>query len=85
MEPLTITPDIERAPWNDLPEDTTLDGKLERIGLLRNGTTGGRASVGLVVRLPDGTAVVAQTTWRLFNTAARALAASPVASEETLD
>lgn len=85
MEPLTITPDIDRAPWNDLDEATTLDGKLERIGLLRNGTVQGRATIGIVVRLPDGTAVVGQTTWRLFNAAARALAASPVAAEETLD
>ncbi len=81
MEPLTVTPDIERAPWTDIPA-TTPQGKLERIGLLRNGTSEGRATVGLVIRLPDGTAVVAETTWRLFNTSARALAASPIASEQ---
>lgn len=84
MEPLTITPDIDRAPWTDIPSDAP-QGKLERIGLLRNGTVGGRATVGLVIRLADGTAVVAETTWRLFNASARALAASPVAAEETLD
>lgn len=84
MEPLSITPDIERAPWTDIPQ-TSPQGKLERLGLLRNGTHQGRATVGLVIRLPDGTAVVAETTWRLFNAAARALAASPVASEEPLD
>lgn len=81
MEPLSITPDIERAPWNDIPH-TTPQGKLERIGLLRNGTHEGRATVGMIIRLEDGTAVVAETTWRLFNSAARALAASPIASEE---
>lgn len=84
MEPLTITPDIEQAPWTDIPQAAP-QGRLERIDLLRNGTREGRAIVGFVVRLPDGTAVVAETTWRLFNTAARALAASPVASEETTD
>lgn len=84
MEPLIVTPDIEQAPWTDIPSDAP-QGKLERIGLLRNGTTGGRATVGFVIRLADGTAVVAETTWRLFNTSARALAASPVASEETQD
>jgi hypothetical protein len=84
MEPLTVTPDIERAPWTDIPQ-TAAQGRLERIGLLRNGTQQGRATVGLVIRLPDGTAVVAETTWRLFTVASRALAASPVAAEETLD
>lgn len=84
MEPLTITPDIERAPWTDIPHSAP-QGKLERIGLLRNGTLEGRATIGLVVRLPDGTAVVAETTWRLFQAASRALSASPIASEEVLD
>lgn len=84
MIPITITPDIERAPWTDIPQDTAL-GTLERIGLLRNGTKQGRATIGMIIRLPDGTAVVAETTWRLFNAASRALAASPVAAEETLD
>lgn len=81
MEPLTVTPDIEGAPWADIPPAAP-QGRLERIGLLRNGTHEGRASVGLVIRLPDGSAVVAETTWRLFRTAARALAASPIAAEE---
>ncbi|HEY9413156.1 MAG TPA: hypothetical protein VIQ30_00220 [Pseudonocardia sp.] len=81
MEPLSVTPDIDLAPWTDIPA-TTPQGRLERIGLLRNGTSEGRATVGLVIRLPDGTAVVAETTWRLFNTSARALAASPIASEQ---
>lgn len=84
MEPLTITPDIERAPWTDIPHSAP-QGKIERIGLLRNGTVGGRATVGLVIRLPDGTAVVAETTWRLFKASSIALAASPIASEETDD
>ena len=81
MEPLTVTPDVERAPWTDIPPSAP-HGKLERIGLLRNGTEQGRATVGLVIKLDDGTHVVAETTWRLFNTSARALAASPIASEE---
>ncbi|HEY9416772.1 MAG TPA: hypothetical protein VIQ30_18610 [Pseudonocardia sp.] len=81
MEGLGVTPDIELAPWTDIPE-TSPQGKLERIGLLRNGTSEGRAMVGLIVRMPDGTAVVAETTWRLFNVSARALAASPIASEQ---
>lgn len=85
MIPITITPDIERAPWTDLNEATTLQGTIERLGLLRNGTQQGRATVAMVVRLPDGTEAIAETTWRLFSLASRALAASPVAAEETLD
>lgn len=83
MIDLTITPDIEQAPWTDLTE--VIPGKLARIGLLRNGTEGGRASIALLIQLDDGSQVVAETTWRLFNASARALAASPIASEETLD
>jgi hypothetical protein len=81
MEPLIVTPDIEQAPWTDIPHDTP-HGKLERIGLLRDGTLEGRATVGFVIRLPDGTAVIGETTWRLFDTSARALAATPIAAEE---
>lgn len=83
MIPLTITPDVGQTPWDDV--DPNGHGTLERIGLLRNGTAKGRASVALVIRFPDGTAVIAETTWRLFNAAARALAASPVIAEEDPD
>jgi hypothetical protein len=57
-------------------------GQLTDIGLLRHGTGGGRASVSMLVTLPDGTQVFAETTWRLLKTAVRALAASPIAAEE---
>lgn len=79
--PIAINPDIDRDPWTDLDRDTP-HGHLDRIGLLRHGTTGGRASVGLVIRLDDGTHVIAETTWRLLQTAVRALAAGPVGREE---
>lgn len=55
---------------------------LAAVGLLRHGTSGGRAAVLLRVDLPDGRQVVAQTTWRAFKAAAWALAASPIAAEE---
>ena len=83
MTHLQITPDIDRAPWFDLEPEH--EGTLERIGLLRNGTHEGRASVGLVIQLEDGTHVIAQTTWRLLHNAVRALAAGPIGSEETQD
>ncbi|OHV46634.1 hypothetical protein BBK14_01945 [Parafrankia soli] len=83
MTGLSIVPDLDRAPWTDLTNPTP--AQLTRIGLLRNGATTGRASVGLVLELEDGTQVIAQTTWRLLHTAVRALAAGPVGSEETQD
>jgi hypothetical protein len=78
---LDVRPDIEQAPWSDLLGAD--HGVVRRIGLLRNGTTGGRASLVLAIQLDDGRWVVAETTYRLFRTATRALAASPVAAEET--
>ncbi|MEX5637433.1 hypothetical protein [Parafrankia sp. FMc2] len=80
---LAITPDVERDPWTDITNPTP--GQLTRIGLLRRGTTDGRASAALVVELPDGTQAIAQTTWRVLQAAVRALAAGPVGSEETQD
>jgi hypothetical protein len=85
MTPLTITPDIERAPWTDLDPEAVTEGTLERIGLLRNGTAQGRATVALVVKLDDGSHAVVETTWRLLRAAVRALSAGPVGSEETDD
>lgn len=81
MTPLNITPDIERAPWTDVPEDAAR-GRLTRIGLVRDATSEGRAAALVLVTLDDGTKVVAQTTWRLLHTAVRALKAGPVGSEE---
>ena len=81
--PLDVRPDVAQSPYTELDPKDLLHGQLVSIGLLRNGTTEGRASVALVVRLDDGRMVMAETTWRLFNTAARALAVSPTIAEET--
>jgi hypothetical protein len=83
VKSLDIRPDMDQAPWIDINPFTVLHGSLERVGLLRNGTREGLASVSLAIRLADGRMVVAETTWRLFNIAARALASSPAAAEET--
>lgn len=95
---LTLTPDIDAAPWRDLKE--TMDpgqrkmwdagnevamAVVTRVGLMRHGTGKGRATVAIVVRLPDGRTVVAETTLRLARTAALALAQSPVYQEEVFD
>lgn len=81
---VTITPNVDAAPWTDLGADTTA-GALERVGILPEGMESGRASVALVVRLPDGSAVIAETSLRLFRVAARAILATPIAVGEPLD
>lgn len=74
MIPLTITPDIEQAPWADLAHVKQL-GQITRIGRLPRGCTSGASTISIAVKLPDGTDVMAQTTMALFLAAARALKA----------
>jgi hypothetical protein len=84
MTPLDVRTDMDTNPWTHVrPADLAGQGRLESVGLLRHGTAEGRATVALLVKLEDGRYVVAETTWRLFNSAARALAGSPAAAEET--
>ena len=85
MIPLNITTDLDRTPWTDLQSADPEVGMLTRIGLLRHGTLGGKATVGLVVTMPDGTNVLAQTTWALLRTAFGMLAATPIVAEEVID
>jgi hypothetical protein len=71
--PLDVTTNMDAQPWTDIDRNTLLHGTIDRIGLLPNGTTGGRASIAIAVTLDDGRVVIAETTWRLFDAAARAL------------
>lgn len=83
MTPLHITVDAEQTP---LGIDTQLlvgQGALTAIGLLRHGTDGGAASIGMVITLPGGKQILAETTWKLFKTAYLVLEASPIVAEET--
>lgn len=83
MIPLSVTPNLDLNPWVDLADAVIVNpdrtAMVERIGLLPNATGSGRACVELVLRLPDGRLVLAETTLRLFRTASAALLASPVA------
>lgn len=79
---LSIYPDAEQRNGLD-PDRPMVEASFNGIGLLRDGTSKGKASVALFLRLPDGTQVLAQTAWSAFHTAAQALAASPIAAEET--
>lgn len=83
---LDVRPNMELDPWTDLRTVPFAgQGTVERIGLLPGGTTGGRPSIAMIIRLADGRHVLAETTWALMETAVRALAASPVAELDRLE
>jgi len=82
MPALSITPNLEATPWEDLRllrEQGKLitamgdEGGTIRIGGLPRGMMSGKASVTIAVPLPDGMVIVTETSLRLFLTAARAL------------
>lgn len=80
MIPLSITPNIELAPWTDMKpmaicRENNNWGVIVRIGRLPNGTTGGKSTVTVLIQLPDGKHVAAETTFALFDAAARTLRA----------
>lgn len=77
---LQVTTDVEQEPWTHL--DPVAVGHVSHIGLLRHGTSEGRAAVALVVTTEDGQQIVGQTTWALFDWAYQTLAHSPVIAEE---
>jgi hypothetical protein len=78
-----ISLDAEAYPMGIDRQRLAAQGVVTDIGLLRHGTDGGAASVALVITLPSGKQVLAETTWKLFKTAYLALEASPVIAEET--
>jgi len=81
-ERLAIVLNAEGA-LDDIDPDTLTEGEIDRVVFIRNGTAEGRAAIALLIRLADGRNVLAQTTYRLAHAAARAIAASPAAAEET--
>lgn len=87
--PLDISTNLDLTPWFDLRENGELikdpEGRaatIDRIGILPDATMEHRACVELLIRLPDGRLVIAETTLRLFRAAAVALLASPTARME---
>ena len=76
MIPLTITPNLEEAPWRDLANNCVPEmGTISRIGRLPRGTVSGKSSVSVVITLADGSNVVGETTLALFLAAALAVKA----------
>lgn len=91
MPELTITPNIEASPWSDLQHIKLLESEhgqlagIERVGRLPRGTQRGNSSVSLLIKLPSGKQVMAQTTLRLFLAAAKVMEMSAKADGETLE
>jgi hypothetical protein len=75
---LNVVPDLDAYPFEIPPGRLAGAGRVTDIGILAAGTNTGRASIALVVTLPDGTKVIGETTWALLGAAHRALAASPI-------
>jgi hypothetical protein len=82
---LSITMNLDEAPWRDLDGTPDEDcGIIERIGLLPNGTTEGKAIAAVVIRFADGTHAVGQVKWGMLKAAVHSFEISPV-TEEFLD
>lgn len=81
-EKLDVRPNIDNRPWDDITSGKLLaTGKVTRIALVPNGTQGGKASVAVAIRTPQGW-VIGETTWALMRAALHALEASPEGSPE---
>lgn len=83
MTPIEVVADLTETPFNDTNYDAEIHADRRSavvvgIGLMPEGTSDGRPSAMLTIRLPDGRLVVAETTWRLLHVAVRALATSPL-------
>lgn len=72
MIPISLTPDIDKAPWNDLKNTKEL-GIISRIGRLTKGTQSGKSVVMIAIKFEDGTEVVGQTTMDLFEGASKVM------------
>jgi len=64
-----------RGAWTDLATRDLVHGAWTRLGVMPGGMDSGALSIGIVVELPDGRLVVAETSWALLYVAAQAIAA----------
>ena len=80
MMELTITPNIEEMPWTDLGDCAEeCVGVAAKVGLLPGGMASGEPSFAVAVRLPDGSHVIGQASWRQMRAALHVLDESPIA------
>jgi hypothetical protein len=73
---VTLKIDIDgTGAWDDLASRDVVPGTWTRLAALPGGMTSGALSIAILVELPDGRAVLAETSWRLLHAAVTALAA----------
>jgi len=84
MASLAIYPNCYITPWKDYAEGHIVPGRLERVGLMPNGTASGRPTLMVGVRIDAGHVVVAQTTWAIWQAVMKGLAGTPVAEFDRL-
>ena len=77
MISLSITPDLDKAPWTDLQGKGAEPGcgRIIRVGRLTRGCVSGASTVAVVIETQDGRKFIAETTMALFLSAARAFKA----------
>lgn len=77
MPMLTIHLQGEGA-WSDVDKATIIEARdnAARVALLRGGMTSGKASVGVLIDMKDGTHIFWQTSAALFINAAKAMEAA---------
>lgn len=78
MIPIAITPNMEACPWTDARATAQANGlgRITRIGRLPRGTTTGKSTITVMIKMPDGREFMAETTMVLFQHAAKALKAA---------
>lgn len=91
MTDVIFTANLDINPWRDLQggpleqhNPNGMTARIERVGLLPNGTQEGRTCVELLIRLPDDTVLIAETTLRMFHALLHLVHAAPVAQMENL-
>ncbi len=69
---VTLTGD---GAWPDLATRDLVHGEWTRLNALAGGMASGGVSIGIIVELPDGRPVFAETSWRLLHAALKAIEA----------
>jgi hypothetical protein len=73
MIPFSII--FDEPAWPDLDPHEVTEASIKGVALLKDGMASGRPSVAFRIDLPNGDVVIAQTSARLFCTAAKAIMA----------
>lgn len=82
MSQLDVRADMDESPWDDLRGGDFVDGIVTHVGLMRNGTTFGRAVVAIRVTTTDGRTVIGQVPLGIVLNAVAYYSQSAIVAEE---